>query len=47
MLAGVVIAIGNCGIYTGPWGVRIEDTIVVGKEGPIVITDYPYFLEPK
>ena len=45
LTAGVVIAIGNCGIYTGPWGVRIEDTVVVGKEGPGVLTDYPYSLE--
>ena len=44
--AGVVIAIGNCGIYTGHWGVRIEDTVVVGKDGPIVLTSYPYSLEP-
>jgi Xaa-Pro aminopeptidase len=45
--AGFVIAIGNCGIYIGPWGVRIEDTVVVGKkDGPIVLTDYPYSLEP-
>jgi len=33
--AGVVISIGNRGIYTGPWGSRIEDTVVVGKDGPI------------
>jgi Xaa-Pro aminopeptidase len=42
--AGVVIAIGNCGIYAGPWGVRIEDTVLVDKEGPVVLTDYPYSL---
>lgn len=24
--ANVVIAVGNCGLYTGPWGVRVEDT---------------------
>lgn len=37
----VVIAVGNCGLYAGPWGVRIEDTVVVGKEGPIILTNYP------
>jgi Xaa-Pro aminopeptidase len=35
---------GNCGFYAGPWGVRVEDTVVVGKEGPIVLTDYPRHL---
>lgn len=45
--AGVVIAIGNCGLYTGPWGVRIEDTVVVGKDGPLVLTNFSYALEPK
>jgi Xaa-Pro aminopeptidase len=44
--AGFAIAIGNCGIYIGPWGVRIEDTVLVEKEGPVVLTDYPYSLEP-
>lgn len=39
--ANVVIAVGNCGLYTGPWGVRVEDTVVVGREGPAVLTDYP------
>jgi Xaa-Pro aminopeptidase len=38
--ANVVIAIGNCGLYTGPWGVRIEDTVVVGPHGPAVLTEY-------
>jgi Xaa-Pro aminopeptidase len=37
----VVIAVGNCGLYTGPWGVRVEDTVVVGPEGPKVLTHYP------
>ncbi len=41
----VVIAVGNCGIYTGPWGVRAEDTVVVGKEGPMVLTSSPRQLE--
>jgi Xaa-Pro aminopeptidase len=37
--ANIVIAVGNCGLYTGAWGVRIEDTVVVGKDGPRVLTD--------
>jgi Xaa-Pro aminopeptidase len=43
--ANVVIAVGNCGLYTGPWGVRVEDTVVVDIEGPKVLTDYPRQLE--
>jgi len=43
--ANVVIAVGNCGLYTGPWGVRVEDTVVVGPTGPIVLTEYPRTLE--
>jgi len=39
--ANVVIAVGNCGLYTGPWGVRVEDTVVVGRGGPTVLTGYP------
>jgi len=45
--ANVVISVGNCGLYTGPWGVRMEDTVVVGAEGPIVLTDYSRSLAPK
>ena len=41
----VVIAVGNCGLYAGSWGVRVEDTVVVGKEEPIVLTSYPRQLE--
>jgi Xaa-Pro aminopeptidase len=37
----VVIAVGNCGLYTGPWGVRVEDTVVAGDREPLVLTDYP------
>ncbi len=37
----VVIAVGNCGLYSGPWGVRVEDTVVVGEEGPVILTHYP------
>lgn len=39
--ANVVIAVGNCGLYTGPFGVRVEDTVVVRPEGPTVLTSYP------
>ncbi|MEW6487046.1 MAG: Xaa-Pro peptidase family protein [Thermodesulfobacteriota bacterium] len=45
LAAGVVIAIGNCGLYTGPWGVREEDTVVVGEGGPRVLTRSPRQLE--
>ena len=43
--ANVVIAVGNCGLYAGPWGVRVEDTVVVGSKGPTVLTEYPRQLE--
>ncbi len=36
----VTIAVGNCGLYTGPWGIRVEDTVVVGREGPEVLTGH-------
>ncbi len=39
--ANTVLAVGNCGLYAGPWGVRVEDTVVVGKEGGEVLTTYP------
>jgi len=41
LAANTVITVGNCGLYTGPWGVRVEDTLVVGKDGPTVLTNYP------
>jgi Xaa-Pro aminopeptidase len=37
----MVISVGNCGLYTGPWGVRVEDTVLVGPERPAVLTTYP------
>ncbi|MBI2853290.1 MAG: aminopeptidase P family protein [Chloroflexi bacterium] len=43
--ANVVIAVGNCGLYTGPWGVRVEDTLVVGPQGPTVLTTFERRLE--
>ena len=42
--AGTVIAVGNCGLYTGPWGVRVEDTVLVGATGPELLTSFPYTL---
>ena len=35
--AGTVLAVGNCGIYTGPWGVRIEDTVLVTRDRKSVV----------
>lgn len=43
--ANVVISVGNCGLYLGDFGVRVEDTVVVGLEGPTVLTGYPRLLE--
>lgn len=45
LTAGTVIALGNCGLYIGPWGVRVEDTVAVGQDGPILLTSYPRQLE--
>lgn len=41
LVENVVLAVGNCGLYTGPFGVRVEDTNVVGADGPITLTRYP------
>jgi Xaa-Pro aminopeptidase len=41
----IPIAIGNCGIYKEEWGVRIEDTVVVGKDRSMVLTNYPINFE--
>ncbi len=37
----VVIAVGNCGLYTGPWGVRVEDTNWVKVGGYEILTELP------
>jgi Xaa-Pro dipeptidase len=39
--AGMVLAIGNCGIYRENYGVRAEDTIWISPDGPIELTRYP------
>lgn len=44
--ARVVLAVGNCGLFLGAWGVRVEDTVIVGEEGPEVLTRVPYRLTP-
>lgn len=44
--ANAVLSVGNCGLYAGPWGVRVEDTLVVGAEEPVVLTSYPRLLVP-
>lgn len=37
---GMVISIGNCGLYLGEFGVRIEDTIAVTDRGYEELTKY-------
>lgn len=37
---GMVVSIGNCGLYLGDFGVRVEDTVLVTKQGPILLTSY-------
>lgn len=39
--AGMILAIGNCGIYRETFGVRAEDTIWVSPEGPVSLTQHP------
>ena len=40
-MAGMVLGIGNCGIYREEFGVRVEDTIWVTEQGPVPLTRYP------
>lgn len=42
--SGMVLAIGNCGIYREGYGVRMEDTIWVTEQGPVTLTRYPKVL---
>jgi Xaa-Pro aminopeptidase len=46
LAANTTIAIGNCGLYAGPWGVRVEDTVIVGAEGAELVTEFRYGLVP-
>jgi len=39
--AGMVLAIGNCGIYREEFGVRAEDTVWVSAQGPVTLTGHP------
>jgi Xaa-Pro dipeptidase len=39
--AGMVLGIGNCGIYREQFGVRAEDTVWVSEQGPVALTQYP------
>jgi Xaa-Pro dipeptidase len=39
--AGMMLAIGNCGIYREQFGVRAEDTVWVSPDGPVEFTRYP------
>jgi Xaa-Pro aminopeptidase len=37
---GMVISIGNCGLYMGEFGVRIEDTVAINERGYEELTKY-------
>jgi Xaa-Pro aminopeptidase len=42
--AGMVLGIGNCGIYREHFGVRVKDTVWVAEQGPVSLTHYPKLL---
>ncbi len=44
VIAGMVLAIGNCGIYRDDFGVRLEDTVWVTEQGPVSLTCHPNLL---
>lgn len=39
--AGMVLGIGNCGVYRERFGVRVEDTVWVSEDGPVELTRFP------
>src|SRR3990172_525280 len=39
--ANVVLSVGNFGLYTGPWGVRVEDTNWIKEDGYQTLTSFP------
>jgi len=39
--ANVVLSVGNCGLYAGPWGVRVEDTNWIKEDGYQTLTSFP------
>jgi Xaa-Pro aminopeptidase len=41
---GMVLGIGNCGIYREHFGVRLEDTVWVTERGPVSLTRHPKVL---
>ena len=42
-----VISVGNCGLYAGPWGVRVEDMNRVKTDGFETFTDFERVLVNK
>lgn len=38
---GMVLSIGNCGVYRETFGVRAEDTIWASDKGPVPLTKFP------
>ncbi len=39
--AGMVLAIGNCGVHRESFGVRLEDTVWVSGQGPVPLAWHP------